>query len=328
MLLVENKESTDPFINLAIEEYLLRHVQVAETLLLLYTNEPSVIIGRNQNVFEEIDPDYVKANGLHLVRRLSGGGAVYHDLGNLNFSFISQGKEELHQFAKITGPVIRALNELGVAAEFRGKSHIFAAGKKISGNAQYATGGRLLSHGTLLFDSDLDALRRALSPRQVEIESRAVQSLPSPVINILELLSRPMNMGEFKRAISRGITGRNEGPTYPLTPDDWRLIHQISAERFRGWEWNYGRSPKFTVQKREHFPSGELNARIEVKGGRIHSVRIKSDLVSEQESERLAERLIGVRYEQESLEEKVSELMGSGAYIAGLENDELLSLLY
>ena len=145
MLFVDNNETTDPRLNLAIEEHLLRNVQVVEPLLLFYINAPSVIIGRNQNTIEEIDPDFVRENQIHVVRRLSGGGAVYHDLGNLNFSFITHGKEDLHNFGKFTQPVIDVLQGLGVSAELKGKSDIFVDGKKISGNAQYASHGRMLA---------------------------------------------------------------------------------------------------------------------------------------------------------------------------------------
>ena len=163
MLFVDNQETTDPRLNLAIEEHLLRNVQVAEPLLLFYINAPSVIIGRNQNSIEEIDPDFVRQNQIYVVRRLSGGGAVYHDLGNLNFSFITQGRQDLHNFDKFTQPVVTVLQSLGVNAALQGKSDIFVEGKKISGNAQYASQGRMFSHGTILFDTNLENMLRAIT---------------------------------------------------------------------------------------------------------------------------------------------------------------------
>ena len=327
MYFVDNQNTTDPHLNLALEEYLLRHVQLAEPLLLLYVNEPAVIVGRNQNTAEEIDPDYVAAQGIHVVRRLSGGGAVYHDLGNLNFSFITPDKQHLLDFKRFTEPVIRVLGHLGVKAEFRGKSDIFAAGKKISGNAQYSTAGRMLSHGTLLFDSDLEALLKALNPRQVRIESRAVQSVRSRVVNIRELLPEPMTMAEFKAALLRGLFEAQPVPNHDLSPGDWEKIDQIATERYRQWEWNYGRSPKFSVQKSIRLPAGQLEARIEVQRGRIETVDIDGDFSGRVDVAVLAQGLTGTAYNRPALAAALTA-MNQAPFFGGLSQDELLELLY
>lgn len=326
MLFVDNQDITDPRLNLALEEHLLRHLEVAEPILLFYVNEPSVIVGRNQNTAEEIDPDYVKAHGIHVVRRLSGGGAVYHDLGNLNFSFITPNKKYLHDFSRFTEPVIEVLAGLGVKAELKGKSDIFAAGKKISGNAQYAAAGRMFSHGTLLFDSDLEELLKALNPRQVQIESKAVQSVRNYVVNIRELLPEPMSLNDLKQALLGGIFG-DELPTYDLAPSDWEMIEQISAERYRQWEWNFGRSPKFNVQKTGRFPAGKLDARIEVQRGRIEAIKIYGDFAGKREVAELEERLVGTAYDRETLEQTLADI-DLAPYFGVLSQDELLGLLY
>ncbi|HSG16973.1 MAG TPA: lipoate--protein ligase [Anaerolineae bacterium] len=326
MLFVDNQNITDPRLNLSLEEYLLRHLEVAEPILLFYVNEPSVIVGRNQNTAEEIDPDYVKAQGIHVVRRLSGGGAVYHDLGNLNFSFITPNKKYLHDFSRFTEPVIQVLAELGVEAELKGKSDIFAAGKKISGNAQYSTAGRMFSHGTLLFDSDLEELLKALNPRQVQIESKAVQSVRNFVVNIRELLPEPMTLDELKEALLAGIFG-DELPAYDLAPSDWEMIEQISDERYRQWEWNFGRSPKFNVQKTDRFPAGKLDARIEVQRGRIEAIKIYGDFAGKREVAELEERLAGTAYDREALERTLTDI-DLAPYFGVLSQEELLGLLY
>ena len=214
MYYVDNDNVTDPRVNLAIEEHLLRNLQIPEPLVLFYINEPSVIIGRNQNSIEEIDPEYVKRRGIRVVRRISGGGAVYHDLGNLNFSFITQEREDLHNFGRFTDPVIKVLGELGVEAELRGKSDIFADGKKISGNAQYASANRMFSHGTLLFDTDIREMLRALNPKQVTIESNAVKSVRNFVTNIRDLLPSDMDVIDLKQALLQGIFGKGDIPSY------------------------------------------------------------------------------------------------------------------
>ncbi|UCC54868.1 MAG: lipoate--protein ligase [Anaerolineaceae bacterium] len=327
MLFVDNQEINDPRQNLALEEFLLRHVRITEPLLLFYINEPSVIIGRNQNTLEEIDPFYVRANDIHLVRRLSGGGAVYHDLGNLNFSFITQGREDLHNFARFTDPVIRVLRELGVDAELRGRSDIFVDGKKISGNAQYASRGRMFSHGTLLFDSDIAQMLKAINPRQLKIESKAVQSVRSFVSNIRELLPEDMTIVELKQAILVGTFGRNKIPTYELSDGDKDRIRRISEDRYGTWDWNVGRSPRFNVQKSERFPVGKVDARIDVDHGHIRSIKIYGDFTGKLEIAELETQLIGVRYDADVLAEAMRGL-DIQHYIGGLSQEQFLELLY
>lgn len=327
MRFVDNRGLTDPRLNLALEEFLLRHVRIAEPLLLFYINEPSVIIGRNQNTLEEIDPDYVKSNNIHLVRRLSGGGAVYHDLGNLNFSFITEGQEDLHNFARFTDPVVRVLRELGIDAQLRGRSDIFAAGKKISGNAQYASRGRMFSHGTLLFDTNIAHMLKAINPRQVKIESKAVQSVRNYVSNIRELLPEDMTIMELKQAILASTFGQNGIPTHELSEGDWDQVRRISADRYETWEWNVGRSPRFNVQKSERFPAGKVDARIDVDKGLVQSIKIYGDFAGKQEIAELEERLIGVRYDPDLLAEALQD-SDVQHYIGGLTREQFLELLY
>jgi lipoate---protein ligase len=327
MLFVDNQNVTDPRLNLAIEEYLLRHVTVAEPLLLFYVNEPSVIMGRNQNSIEEVDPDYVKGQNIHVVRRLSGGGAVFHDLGNLNFSFVTDGREDLHNFAKFTDPVIQVLRTMGVAAELHGKSDIYANGKKISGNAQYVTARRMFSHGTLLYDTSIEQMLQALNPRQIEIESKAVQSVRAFVANLRELLGKDKDIYWFKRALLKGIFAGDDIPTYPLREDDWTQIRQISDERYRQWEWNYGQTPPFNVRKSHRFPAGKIDARIDVKRGRIKGVKFYGDFPSRRNVAEVESLLVGVRYDPENLALALAEI-DITPYFGELSHQELVGLLY
>lgn len=198
MLFIDNKGITDPRVNLAIEEYCLKKLNIDETYLLFYINEPSIIIGKNQNTIEEINTDYVEENGIHVVRRLSGGGAVYHDLGNLNFSFITKDDgESFHNFKKFTDPVVEALRELGVQAELSGRNDIVVGGRKISGNAQFSTKGRMFSHGTLMLDSEIDHVVSALKVRKDKIESKGIKSIRSRVANISEFLTEKVQWKSF-----------------------------------------------------------------------------------------------------------------------------------
>jgi lipoate-protein ligase A len=324
MRFVDNENITDPRLNLAIEEHLLRNMNLAEPILLFYINEPSVIIGRNQNTIEEIDPDYIKSKGIHVVRRLSGGGAVYHDLGNLNFSFITQGKEGLHDFARFTDPVIDILRHLGVAAELRGKSDIFAGDKKISGNAQYSTAGRMFSHGTLLFDTNLEEMLKALNPRQGQIESKAVQSIRNFVINIRELLDQDMDIYGLKQSILQGIFGQGPLPTYPLSSADWDDIQAISDQRYRQWDWNYGRSPDFNIQKSDRLPAGKFDVRIEVIDGHIGTLRIYGDFAGLRDVAELEQHLTGIRYDREALATSLADV-DLQTYFGDLNKADFLS---
>ena len=319
MQYADNQNITDPRLNLALEEYLLRHVPAEEPILLFYVNEPSVILGRNQNTLEEIDPDYVAENNIQVVRRLSGGGAVYHDLGNLNFSFITNGSRDLHNFRRFTEPVIRVLNELGVPAVLHGKSDIYVDGKKISGNAQYLASNRMVSHGTILFDSDLEALLRALNPRQVQIESKAVQSIRAVVGNVREWLPG-LDIAGLRRALLAGIFAGGPVERVALTAVDWTRIQQIKTERYDTWEWNYGRSPHFIVQKSISSEGVEVGARIEVKNGRILHVTF-SGL---ENGKALQEQLTGLRYDPVTLAKALHDFSSR----LGLAPALVLSLLY
>ncbi len=328
MLFVHNDDVNDPRINLAVEEFLLRNMVSEEPILLFYINEPAVIIGRNQNTLEEIDPDYIAANNIHVVRRLSGGGAVYHDLGNLNFSFITQAKENLHNFAKFTEPVIKALAQLGIKAELRGKSDIFTADKKISGNAQYSTSAGMFSHGTLLFDTNIEAMLKALNPRQVKIESKAVQSVRNFVTNIRDQLPQEtFSIFDLKQAILDEIYGRQGITIYQLTESDWQKIHQISFERYRRWRWNYGRSPEFNIQKSDNFPVGKIDVRIDVKEGHIQNAKIYGNFAGTQPIEKLETLLVGVQYEPETLAKALAD-EDIRPYFGDLEKEAFLTLLW
>src|SRR4051794_2619557 len=206
MLFIDNKGITDPRINLAIEEYALKNLDINETYLLFYINEPSIIIGKNQNTVEEINTEYVEGNGIHIVRRLSGGGAVYHDLGNLNFSFITKDDgESFHNFKKFTEPVVAALHKLGVNAELSGRNDIVVEGRKISGNAMFSTRGRMFSHGTLMLDSEIDAVVSALKVKKEKIESKGIKSVRSRVANISEFLETKVSMEEFRSLLLKYI---------------------------------------------------------------------------------------------------------------------------
>lgn len=329
MLFIDNKGITDPRINLAIEEYALKNLDINETYLLFYINEPSIIIGKNQNTIEEINTDYVEKNGIHVVRRLSGGGAVYHDLGNLNFSFITKDDgESFHNFKKFTEPVIAALKQLGVNAELSGRNDILAEGRKISGNAQFSTKGRMFSHGTLLFNSEMDHVVSALKVRKDKIESKGIKSIRSRVANISEFLQEPMSIEQLRKLLLTFIfNGEQNIQEYKLTDADWEKIMQLSKERYQNWDWNYGKSPKFNLQHSHRFPVGHIDVRLEVNKGIIENVKIYGDFFGVGDVSEMETKLEGIRYEKAAIEVALHNV-DVKHYFGNITKEEFVGLLY
>lgn len=329
MLFIDNQGITDPRINLAIEEYALKNLDIEETYLLFYINEPSIIIGKNQNTVEEINTEYVEDNGIHVVRRLSGGGAVYHDLGNLNFSFITKDDgDSFHNFQKFTEPVTEALQKLGVNAELSGRNDLMAEGRKISGNAQFSTKGRMFSHGTLLFDSEIESVVSALKVKKDKIESKGIKSIRSRVANISEFLDEKITIEEFRTLLLKNIFGDlGEIPEYKLTDEDWERIHQLSSERYQNWDWNYGRSPKFDLQHSYRFPVGQIDIRLNVTKGKIEGCKIYGDFFGVGDVSEIENKLTGIRYEKSEVE-KALEGVEIKHYFGNVTKEEFVNLVY
>ncbi|CAN7372965.1 lipoate--protein ligase [Peribacillus frigoritolerans] len=329
MLFIDNKGITDPRINLAIEEYALKHLNIDETYLLFYINRSSIIIGRNQNTIEEINSDYVDEKGITVVRRLSGGGAVYHDLGNLNFSFITKDDgDSFHNFKKFTQPVVETLEKLGIHAELSGRNDILAEGKKISGNAMFSTKGRMFSHGTLLFQSEMDHIVSALKVKKDKIESKGIKSIRSRVGNIADFLKEPMSVEEFRSFLLQNIFKDTGKVTeYVLTDTDWEKIHEISEDRYQNWEWNYGKSPKFNFQNSHRFPVGSVDIRLEVNRGIIENCKIYGDFFGVGEVADIERKLTGTRYEKEAISRVLDEI-DVRHYFGNVTKEEILALIY
>ncbi len=330
MYFIDNKGITDPRINLAIEEYVLRNMDIEkDDFLLFYINQPSIIIGKNQNTIEEINTDYVEANNIIVVRRLSGGGAVYHDLNNLNFSFLTKDDgNSFHNYKKFTQPVVNALANLGVNAELSGRNDILAEGRKVSGNAQYATKGRMFSHGTLMFKTDIDAVANALKVKKDKIESKGIKSVRSRVGNISDFIKEPMTVEQFRMEILKSIFGGEENiKYYELTEEDWEKINQISKERYQTWEWNYGKSPRFNIQKTHRFPSGNIDIRLEVNKGIIEEATIFGDFFGVGDVNEIEQLLVGTKYDRASIAAAL-ESIDIPHYFGGVTKEEFLQLIY
>jgi lipoate---protein ligase len=329
MLYVDNRGVTDPHVNLALEEYVLRHRFPGEDCLLFYVNEPSIIIGRNQNTVEEVSEAVVRERGIHVVRRISGGGAVYHDLGNLNFSFITPyAPERFNRYDQFLGPVIAELRALGVPAELGGRNDIVVDGRKISGNAQFTTAGRMFSHGTLLYDTDLDVVAAALTPKPGKVESKGHKSVRSRVANIREFLAAPLGVDALReRLVARIFADHAEVPVLPLDDADWAAVRELVATKYGTWEWNYGKSPACNVQRARRFPAGELDVRIDVQDGRIAAVRFLGDYIGRREVDELETRLAGVRYDGSSVAAALADV-DLEDYFGAIDRREVLALLH
>ncbi|MGG4044992.1 lipoate--protein ligase [Paenibacillus favisporus] len=330
MLFIDNQGITDPAVNLAIEEFALKHLPMDDSYLLFYINRPSIIIGKHQNTIEEINQEYVKDHNIKVVRRLSGGGAVYHDLGNLNFSFITKDDgESFHNFLKFTQPVIDALHHMGVNAELSGRNDLQVGEQKISGNAQFSTRGRMFSHGTLMFNLNLDDVQASLNANPEKFKSKSTKSVRSRVANISELMNQKMTIEEFRSELLRYIFGMepNEVPQYKLTEADWEIINQISKDRYQNWEWNYGQSPQSNVKHTKRFPVGIIDIRMDIKDARIQDIKIYGDFFGVGDVADIEDRLRGKRYEESEVREALADI-DVKHYFGNIVMDDLIGLIF
>ncbi len=328
LVYIDNEGITDPRWNLAIEEYALRTLDPRYRYVLFYVNQPSIIIGRNQNTFAEVNEEYVRERGIHVVRRRSGGGAVYHDGGNLNFSFITNySPERLNNFRFFTEPVVRVLRELGVDAELQGRNDVVVGGRKVSGNAQFSTPRRMFSHGTLLFNSDLDDVARALNVKQRKFRSKGHESVRARVANIAEFAEKEMDVPTFRNRLLQGLFLGGEVLTYRLNAQDWAGVRRIIEERYARWAWNFGESPPFDLHRSRRFAWGVLDAWLDIRNGRVAGARLFSDMLDATVLGPLERRLVGVPYDGEALLQAL-DAAGPGDDIPGLKREAFLDLLF
>ena len=327
MYYIDSSNTFDPTLNLALEEYALTNFDLDESYLLFYINEPSIIIGRNQNTFAEINPEYVQEHGIHVVRRLSGGGAVYHDRGNLNFSFITKNdRNAFRNFHRFTEPIIAALRKLGVQAKLTGRNDIQVGDRKISGNAQFATKGKMFSHGTLLFDVNLDNIAQALRVNADKIASKGIESVRSRVANIREFLQEDMTIELFRETLLQFLFEGRTVPVLRLTDVDWNRVHELAEQRYRNWNWNFGKSPECNLERRKRFPAGTIDVRLLVKDGLIEMCKIYGDFFCLDDILDIETSLIGRRYLQDDLMAALS-VFDLNRYFGNVSIEQFVSLL-
>jgi lipoate-protein ligase A len=306
MLFVRNS-SLDPWFNIAAEEYLLKHFD--KEIIMLWRSSPSIIVGKHQNTLAEINLEYVRKNDIPVVRRLSGGGTVFHDPGNINFTFVKKAdKENLVNFRSHTQPVIDFLQSLGVDARFEGKNDLRINGLKISGNAEHIHKEKVLHHGTLLFDSDLEKLNEAIKAKEQNFESKAVKSVRSTVANISRFLHTPMLVKDFMEKLEMFFFQKY--PTlerYDFNIDDIRAINRLKEEKYVKWEWNFGWSPTYVFQNKIRFRKLDLVLEMKVNKGRIEFAGISVNKVKLPEDDAVISSLIKARHNPEEIERLLAE---------------------
>ena len=302
MLLI-NSLSQNAYFNIASEEYLL-HRFPTEDLFLLYVNAPSIIVGKFQNTLAEINLDYVEEKGIKVVRRMSGGGAVYHDLGNLNFSFHTLlGQNDFGDFSFFTKPVVNMLNTLGVPAELKGRNDLLVDGKKFSGNAKLARHGKMIQHGTILLNSEMEVLGEALKVNPLKFIDKATKSNRGRVTNLIDYLPKETTTETLKELLTAEIIKNNpEAKRYQLSLEDLAGIEQLMEEKYETWDWNFGFSPQYNFKKAIKIPAGFIEVHLDVVHGIIEKAKIFGDFFASMPIEDLEEQLIGKKHQTTDLE--------------------------
>lgn len=323
-------ESNDPAFNLAVEEYFLKKLDLKDDIMILWINKPTIVIGKNQNAFSELNLNYVKENNINVVRRLSGGGAVYHDLGNLNFTIIkTDASLQKNDFYFFTSPLIQCLKELGVDAVFSGRNDVLVDGKKISGNAQYFYKDKVLHHGTLLFNSDLSVLTKALAPRKIKLISKGISSVRSRVGTILDSLPVSMTIDNFKKSLEQSFEKAygEDLHDYYLTEKDIKYINDLADKKYRTWEWNYREPPDMKLWSEKKFASGTFSLYMEVKNGKIQDFHLYGDYFEIRPVEELERNFLGISLSITEIS-KVLNTIDCLMYIKNFSNDDLIDLIF
>ena len=319
--------TTDPAWNLAVEEYVFDCLPRDRMYVMLWQNDNAIIIGKHQNTLAEINESFVREHGIRVVRRLSGGGAVYHDMGNLNFTVIADATADGLDFGRFCDMVLAALERVGIHGQRNGRNDMTIDGKKFSGNAQYIRQGRVMHHGTLLFDSNTAMLAGALQVDKEKIQAKGVKSVRSRVTNIRPLLPQDMTLSQFRQVLLESILEQMPGSEYVLTEKDLAEIQARKQARYDTWEWNFGHSPACSLRKKARFEGcGSIEAFLSMDQGRIQDISFRGDFFAAEDPAVLAEALKGTALEPAELETSLKNTDIS-RYFMGLSKGRFLSLL-
>lgn len=316
-------KTTDPYYNLAVEEYLFLNAE--DDIFMLWQNENTVVIGKNQNAFAELDMSLAREKGIRIARRITGGGAVYHDMGNLNYTYISTQKQQNQlDFSTFCAPIIGFLRSVGIDAELSGRNDIVVGEKKISGNAQHSASGRVLHHGTLLYNSDLSALSSVLRADGEKLKAKAIRSVSSRVMNLSEILPLEGGVGELAEKIMASVTETFDGEIVDA-PQNSEI--DALAKRNRSDEWIFPRRAflsQYTLTNKKRYPFGSVEINLSMSGENIESASIGGDFFGNEPVAYIEELLSGAR-----CEEVKSRLAGVAVdrYIFGMTENELAELV-
>ncbi len=326
-MIIIDSPSNDAYFNIASEEYLLKKYP-EEEIFLLYVNAPSIIVGRFQNTMAEINIDYVTENNIKVVRRMSGGGAVYHDLGNLNFSFhtAAQG-EDFSDFKKFTQPVVDLLQSLNVPAELKGRNDLLVEDKKFSGNAKLAKNGKIIQHGTILINSEMKVLGDALKINPLKYKDKAVKSNRARVTNLLPYLPANLTVESFKKLLIDYMLEYDDkkGKVYQLSLQEIREIEELSREKYSTWNWNYGISPAYGFNKAIKVDAGFIEVHLDVKNGVILDAKIFGDFFASKSIHEFEDLLKGERHEVENIK-RIMRKIPLKEYFGDVNVDDVVDL--
>ena len=320
--------SHDPYYNLALEQYVFDYLPKDQSYFMLWQNDNSLIVGKFQNTVAEINAAYVQEHSIRVARRLSGGGAVYHDMGNLNYTFITDaGNMEdlnLHAFCV---PLVNALRRLGVNAEVTGRNDVTIDGQKCSGNSQYIKHGRVMHHGCILFDANLSVVAGALNVPKDKIESKGVKSVRSRMTNIRPHLKEDIDMAQFKEVLKQYMVTDAALEPYTLTEQDKAQIQKMRDEQYSTWDWNFGASPEYSIQKARRVEGcGRIEVAMEVgKGGVITAFSCHGDYFGNGDTSDLAKLLVGTPLEENALRARLADFPLE-EYISKLDKEELIRI--
>lgn len=316
--------SNDPYFNLAAEEYYFKNS--SDDMLFLYVNTPAIVIGKHQNAMAEINYNFVKENQVKVVRRISGGGAVYHDLGNLNFSFHKAVDDPSKiSFKTFNKPIVEVLNSMNIPAEISNRNDIKVNGFKVSGHAEHVFRKRILSHGTLLFNSKKEDLSKALKSKENQFVGKAIKSVRSKIANITDFLKDEVSLTNFTQKIISFFETQMDAVVVTIQPDEQEQIANLVAEKYQTWKWNFGYSPKFTYSNEIEIDLNILNCELEVIKGTITKVKLAGTWKDEKTLNIIANELSGLHHNEKSI---ANALQNSAIALAHDQIQKIITLFF